>query len=177
MILFFGPTGSGKSLQGKILEEKYGFKLISPGQLLRDSNDDMVKKIQERGDLVDDNLVDNLVERSLKTLDKDKVVIDGFARHMSQARWLVEKFKSEIELVIVINVDQKEIMKRLNYRERDDDSEQSILHRLEIYENETKPVLEYFSNEGIKIANIDGNNTIEEVNDRIEKVLRECELI
>lgn len=180
MIVFFGQPGVGKSTQGKMLAVNNGWHWVSAGQLLRESDDPEIHKMLESGLLVSSDIMCNLIGNDLAgCVDFDHVIIDGFARNIRQARWLIEdgkKYNRNVELIMVISISKDKLIERLVTRGREDDTEQAIKNRLDIYENETYPVLDYFKKEGVNIAYIDGLGTPEEVHTRIMKVIKECKL-
>ena len=92
MIALFGPAGSGKTLQGNILAEKYGWKWLSVGQLLRDQNNPAMNETMKAGELVDDNFVVNMMHDAMKAAEyaETEAIIDGYPRDEYQARWMVE---------------------------------------------------------------------------------------
>ncbi|MDK2898877.1 MAG: adenylate kinase [Patescibacteria group bacterium] len=180
MVIFFGQPGSGKSTQGKLLAANKDWCWISAGQLLRDSDDPSIDAILNSGKLVPFETICGLVGDALsKCNNVAHVVIDGFARNIGQSRWLIEngiKYNRAVELIVVIEIDEKTIIERLSSRGRKDDTEQAIRNRLDIYKEETYPVLDYFRKEGIKIVYIDGSGTPEQVHVQIMKEVELCKL-
>lgn len=180
MIVFFGQPGVGKTTQGKMLAANNGWHWVSAGQLLRDSSDPEIHKMLESGLLVSSDIICKLIGDDLdKCANMKYVIIDGFARNIRQARWLIEdgkNYKRNVEMIIVIGIPKEKLIERLVARGREDDTEVAIKNRLDIYEHETYPVLEYFKSEGVKIVYIDGLGTPEEVHERIMKEIRECKL-
>lgn len=182
MIIFFGPAGAGKSAQGKMLAESNHWYWLSTGNLIRESND---KELLERiasGRLVSDDIVERLIKEKLADLkDYNHVILDGFPRLISQAKWLMDSqddFHRTLKLVVSFNVPHDEIIKRLTLRGRNDDKPEIIKERSKIYAEEVTPVLDYLENEAnIKVVNIDGTGTFDEVHQRIEGILKECKLV
>jgi len=181
MIVFFGQPGAGKTTQGKMLAASQGWCWISAGQLLRDCSDPEVQKKIETGELVPSKKVSELIGDALNNCSNiNHVIIDGFARKIKQASWLIQNgndYNREVELVIVISVLKSELIERLSLRGRKDDTEKVIKKRLDIYGQETAPVLDYFKQQGIKIAHIDGSGTPEQVHERIMKEVKKCKLV
>ncbi len=177
MIIFFGPAGSGKSLQGQILAAREGWRWLSAGQLLRDVHDPELTAIMHRGELIEPTVVNNIVREALiNARDINKVVLDGFPRMIEQATWLIDSQTDHgrsINAVIVLEVDKDILMKRLSLRGRADDQSNAIESRLEIYKQETDPILEYFKGQGIKIINMDGSGSVGEIHDNIMMKLGE----
>lgn len=172
MIVFFGPAGAGKSVQGQILAARHGWRWLSSGQLLRDSRDTKIAEQMRLGSLVGIDQINQIIEEALARADKiNRVILDGFPRKIEQAEWLVEsqdKFDRKIELAIVLEVPRSELEKRLHVRGRVDDTAEAIEERLNIYRREIYPILTYLTGKDIRIAHIDGTGTVGQVHDRIE---------
>lgn len=84
MIVFFGPAGAGKSVQGQILAARFGWRWLSAGQLLRDSKDIEVLKQMRTGNLVTTETVNRLMGEALnRACDIPNVILDGFPRIIS----------------------------------------------------------------------------------------------
>lgn len=181
MIVFFGPAGAGKSVQGQILAARHGWRWLSSGQLLRDSRDPEIIEEMRSGGLVGVDKVNQIVSDAIKRAESiDKVILDGFPRLLDQAKWLVEnqsEHAHSIQLVIVLEVPRDEIEKRLHIRGRVDDTKEAIEQRLAIYRKEMYPILSYFADEQIPIAHIEGVGTVGQVHDKIEAELDSLDLI
>lgn len=175
MIIFFGPAGAGKSVQGQILAARMGWRWLSAGQLLRDTKDAELLAQMHTGELADSATVSRVMGDALARAEGiDKVILDGFPRELRQAQWLVENQPQHgraVALVIVIDLDHAEILKRLTIRGRADDTPDAIDQRLEIYKEEISPILEYFEGQQVPIAHISGNGTVGEVHDSIYEEL------
>ncbi len=175
MIIFFGPAGAGKSVQGQILSARHGWRWLSAGQLLRDSRDPELLKEMSSGDLVSEERVNQVVKDALvNSKDIDKVILDGYPRQLGQAKWLVEtepEHEHSIQMVVVLEVPKSEIERRLRVRGRVDDKPEVIEKRLQIYRQEIYPVLDYLNDLGVYITHLDGTGTVGQVHDRIEAEL------
>lgn len=175
MIVFFGPAGAGKSVQGQLLAARNGWRWLSAGQLLRDTHDIELIKEMQTGKLVDPAKVSALMGDAIKRSGNiDRVILDGFPRQMSQAKWLIENKSHhgrDIQLVIVMEVPKSELLKRLEVRGRADDTPDAIDERLRIYRTEMYPILSYFTEQNINIVHIDGVGTVGQVHDRITEEL------
>lgn len=181
MIVFFGPAGAGKSVQGQILAARNGWRWLSAGQMLRDVRDEELLKTMQKGELVDYKRVNQIIADALeRAKNVEKVVLDGYPRQIEQAKWLIENSKTNsrsIDLVVVLEVPKAEILKRLEIRGRADDTPDAIDERLNIYRQEMYPILGYFSEQGVKIVHIDGVGTVGQVHDRIMEELEACRLV
>jgi len=152
MILFFGPTGSGKSMQAQILVARHGWSWLSMGQLLRDSQDPELMRIMKTGELVPDEITNEILFAAIDKIQEEdsekQIIVDGYPRELSQARDLVahntEKLgKIGINMVLALEVDRENIIKRLTIRKRAEDDEQSISRRLDIYQENTEQIFDH----------------------------------
>lgn len=175
MIVFFGPAGAGKSVQGQMLAARQGWRWLSAGQLLRDTRDPELFAQMQSGGLVDPAKVNQLMGDAIaKASNIDRVILDGFPRQLVQAKWLVESKSHhgrDIQLVVVLEVPKSELLKRLEVRGRADDTPEAIDERLQIYRTEIYPILSYLTEQGVKIVHIDGTGTVGQVHDRIVEEL------
>ena len=171
MIVFFGPAGAGKSVQGQILAARQGWRWLSAGQILRDTHDAEIIQIMHEGKLVPHELITRIMGDAIaKSGDIDQVILDGFPREMPQAEWLVNSKTDhgrDIGLVVVLEVPREELLKRLAIRGRIDDTPEAIDQRLAIYRQEMYPILGLFSDQHIPVVHIDGVGTVGEIHDRV----------
>lgn len=178
MVIFFGPTSSGKSVQGQILASQMGWRWLSMGQLLRDANDVELVKTMHKGELVSNEKTYKIIGNALyKVPDVSDVILDGFPRNIEQAKWLFDNHllhKNTIGLTIVLEVPRAELIHRLELRGRTDDTPEAINERLTNYRKEIYPILDYFTEHGIRIAHIDGTGTVDQVHNRITKEITAC---
>ena len=177
-LVIFGGPGSGKGTQSDLLIEEYGLFHISTGAVLRDqiSRGTELGKIADSfisgGNLIPDDLMVSILG---KTLDENSdkiekgVIFDGFPRTIEQAKALTTVLAErgmKLNVVIGLEVDDKELTKRLIKRGQDsgrsDDNEETIKKRLEVYHNQTSPLRDFYINEAL-YAPIKGNGTIEEI--------------
>ncbi len=181
MIIFFGPAGAGKSVQGQLLAARNGWRWISAGQLLRDTHDIEIIKQMQTGKLVNPEQVSHLMVDALKRAKNiDRVILDGFPRQLSQAEHLIEtqpEHERSIALVVVLEVPRSELLKRIEVRGRVDDTPDAVDERLKIYRTEIYPILTYLTEQGVSIAHIDGNGTVGQVHDRIMEELEAHNLV
>src|SRR5688572_24201188 len=133
------------------------------------------------GKLVDDEFIDNVVHNALEnSKDIEHLILDGFPREKAQAEWLVQTLphhKRDIKLVVVLEVPQSEIVRRLKIRGRVDDTTEAITERLRIYREKIYPILDFLNSSRVRIAHIDGTGTVGQVHDRIEAELVACSLV
>jgi adenylate kinase len=173
MILLFGPTGAGKSMQGQMLAVRKGWKWLSTGEMLRQSDDPKVIETLKSGELVSDELTYQVFEAAVqdaRSKNYGNIIIDGFPRTKEQAAWLdnyMSKMGQKIDAVIVLEVPEAEIMARLEKRKRMEDTPETIARRMTIYRQKMYPVLGIFAEAGVKIVHLDGTGTAGEVHDRI----------
>lgn len=175
MVVFFGPAGAGKSVQGQILAARHGWRWLSSGQLLRDSRDRSLVEKMHSGALVSSEKVNEVIADALeRAKDIEQVILDGYPRKLEQAQWLIEtqpRHERAITLAVVLEVPRSELEKRLRVRGRVDDTSEVIEDRLNIYRQEIYPILTYLTEQKVKIAHIEGTGTVGKVHDRIEAEL------
>lgn len=175
MIVFFGPAGAGKSVQGQMLAARMGWRWLSAGQLLRDSHDEEVHEYLKTGKLVSHELVTRVMGEAIKRATNiNQLILDGFPRMLEQAQWLIDtqpEHGRSIALVVVLEVPREELLKRLEIRGRADDTPEAIDERLSIYRKEMYPILNYLTEQNVLVVHIDGVGTIGQVHDRIAQEL------
>ena len=186
-IILLGAPGAGKGTQAKLLQEAIGLPQVSTGDLFRFNlkNETELGKLanmyMEKGQLVPDDVTVAMVKERLSQPDcANGAILDGFPRTVAQAESLdrlLADYGGQITLVPSIKVDQEELIARLVNRAliegRADDSEETIRTRMEIYERQTRPLLEYYGNKGL-VVEIDGRQTVEKVNTDLIKVIQEA---
>jgi adenylate kinase len=175
MIIFFGPAGAGKSVQGQILAARHGWRWLSAGQLLRDTHDAALIQQMQTGDLLPNDTVNTIMSGALLAAkDIASVILDGYPRELDQAKWLVDNkthHGRDIKLAIVLEVPRSEIVQRLAVRGRADDTPEVIDRRLNLYRGEIYPILDFLNTAEVPIVHIDGVGTVGEVHDKIEAEL------
>ncbi len=156
-IALFGPPGAGKGTQSALLIEKYKLTYISTGDLLRQEiaeGTEIGKQagdIINRGQLVSDEMIVELIEKRIMTTANNGILFDGFPRTLVQAyilEGLLLKLNTSLACMLSLVVPREELIERLLERGkssgRSDDTADVIEYRLEEYENKTKPVIEFY---------------------------------
>ncbi len=176
-IVLFGPPGAGKGTQSEKVLKKYNLLHLSTGDLFRlHLNNETAlgleaKKYMNKGDLVPDEIVIGMVEDKInKSSNVIGFVFDGFPRTINQAIALdnmLEKKNIPIKQMIALKVDEKELIKRIQNRAKtsgreDDKSIDKINNRIQVYNQETKPVADYYKKHD-KYSEVDGIGEIDEI--------------
>ena len=173
MIILFGLAGSGKGTQGKALAELFGWRTLSVGQVLRDSGE--FKETLDKGELVDDNDVIRLMTAQIEKAESEgfDVILDGYPRDVTQAKWMMEHMADKIDGAIILEVPKDELLERLALRGRDDDKdEEAINRRFEIFEENMATMREMLAEKGIETVEVDGVGAVDAVTDRLIEVVR-----
>ncbi|HEY9802665.1 MAG TPA: adenylate kinase [Leptolyngbyaceae cyanobacterium] len=179
-LIFLGPPGAGKGTQAHILAQHLNIPHISTGDILRQAMKEQTPlgiKAQgyvDSGELVPDQLVQDLVEERLGQADaKSGWILDGFPRKVTQAAFLEEllaKTGQGGERVVNLDAPDEVVVTRLLSRGRKDDTEEVIRRRLEIYRNDTAPLIHYYSDRQ-KLVTINGDQSQEEVTHELKETL------
>ncbi|HET8984395.1 MAG TPA: adenylate kinase [Trueperaceae bacterium] len=185
VVLLMGPPGAGKGTQASMLAEGRNLLKLSTGDMLRSHVKQgtelgiRAKSLMEEGVLVPDELIIAMVRAELEKLPTVRVLLDGFPRTTGQAAALdalLDDLGAPIDVVIELRVDSDELIRRLLGRAvaegRSDDNEDTIRTRMQVYMEQTRPLLDYYKAAG-KLERIDGVGTTAEVAERIDAVLRE----
>lgn len=181
LVVFLGPPGAGKGTQSKRLINYLEIIHLSTGELLRASVGqgtrigDIAGEFIHRGQLVPDEVVVDLIADRLSQPDCEPgCLLDGFPRTLTQARELDHMLADQdrqVDVALALHVDRDELQRRLAGRAhvecRADDSPETILHRLEIYERQTAPLVDYYRRRGV-LYDIDAVGSTDEVFDRIK---------
>ena len=187
-IVLLGPPGCGKGTQSKYLVENLDFIQLSTGDLLRNETEDTksilgekIKGIMTEGELVPDEIVIDLIIKQITEKKKSNIVFDGFPRNLEQAKVLdtsLYNISMKLNNVIFFDVElgilQDRIKKRINEsstkEKRVDDNIETLLNRIEVYKNNTLPIIKYYEEKGI-LSKIDGMQTIDEVSKKIRNIV------
>ena len=171
-LILLGPPGSGKGTQSVLLHEKFGIPYISSGDLLRDAvkrGTDLGQKAKasmDAGRLVSDELVLGMMRERLGQDDSgDGFLLDGFPRTVAQAEALdvlLEDNRWPLDHVVSLEVANDEIVRRIEGRReqesRSDDDENTLRQRLEVYEEQTRPLLAFYRKASL-LREVDGIGT------------------
>ncbi len=177
-LLFLGPPGAGKGTQAERVAAELCLAHVSTGAMFRQHVADetelglKVKEIMAAGDLVpDDVTIAMLHERITQPDAANGFILDGFPRTLPQAKSLdVELGENALDAVVVLEVSEDELVRRLLSRGRSDDTEEAVRNRLSVYEEDTAPLIQFYGDRGIVRA-VAGVGGIEEITERIMSVL------
>ena len=209
-IVLFGPPGSGKGTQAKLLAERYGVPHISTGDILRGNLNNETKlgleakTYMDKGELVPDDLLIGIIKDRLSQPDcASGFLLDGYPRTLPQAEALskiLSELGKNLDVVLNIDVPDEKLLKRLAGRrmcvcgasyhilfnkpkqegicdlcgsklyQRDDDKEEAILNRLDVYQNQTRPLIDHYTQAGVMLT-INGTADIEVVFNGICRML------
>ena len=173
MIILFGPAGSGKSTQGRTIADKYGWRWLSVGQVLRDTG--KYNEILKAGELVDDETVVRLMGGQITRANAEgmEIILDGYPRDQKQTEIMLADENSEffdnIDMAVVLEVPKEELWKRIEERGREDDTKEVVERRFAIFEENIGAILPTLEAKGVPVVRVDGVGDYDEVTERIEK--------
>lgn len=179
-LLFLGPPGAGKGTQADRVAARLGIPHISTGEMFREHVSRgtelgrRVEAIMAAGDYVPDELTIAMLKERFEQPDADRgFVLDGFPRTRRQVASLDSLIGKEgLDLVVVLKVDEDELLARMLERGRADDTAETISNRLRVYNEQTQPVVDIYSQRGLTAA-VDGSGAIGDVTERILAVIPE----
>ena len=203
-IVFLGPPGAGKGTQASALAAEFSAVHLATGDMLRleihagSELGSKAKSFMDRGDLVPDDVIIGMIRSRIR--DAAGMILDGFPRTVMQAEALdaeLARLGSPLDLVINLNVDREELVRRLSGRSicgdcskpfnpaesasgstgkcddcggellvREDDRPEAVVHRLQVYEEQTQPVVGYYQNVGL-LVEVDGEGSPNDVKGRL----------
>lgn len=187
-IILLGPPGAGKGTQAQVLVNGHGLVQLSTGDMLRAavaSGSELgqeAKAVMEAGKLMPDDIMVQIISDRIAEPDCTKgFILDGFPRTTAQAEALDEMLGEQglpLDHVIEISVDDSVLIDRINARvaqtpeadRRDDDNEETLKHRLQVYHEQTAPILPYYESRGM-LKKVDGMQPIDEVSKQIEAII------
>ncbi len=183
-LLIIGPPGAGKGTQSAKLAEAFNIPAISTGDIFRENVKNetelgqQAKAFMDRGEYVPDSLTNDLVRDRLAWADAAAgFLLDGYPRTADQVEELDRILTDQgenLDAVVLLIADTDEVVRRLLNRAieqgRTDDTEDVIRHRLDIYADQTAPLIEVFSNRQL-VVEVDGLGAVQEVTARILEAL------
>ncbi|AKR56027.1 Adenylate kinase [Devosia sp. H5989] len=189
-LILLGPPGAGKGTQAKVLVDTYGIPQLSTGDILRSAIANKTplglaaKEVMDRGDLVSDEIVNGIVSERLDAEDcKPGFVLDGFPRTIPQAEalegMLTEK-GMHLNAVVEIKAEPEVLIARIVNRAREsaaatgvtraDDNEEVLRNRLNVYREQTAPLVEFYRGKGL-LKTVDGMAPVEDVTQAIRRAV------
>ncbi|HEY6685708.1 MAG TPA: adenylate kinase [Propionibacteriaceae bacterium] len=179
-LVIMGPPGAGKGTQAKLIAEHYGIPAISTGDIFRAMKTAdtplarQVREIMESGGYVSDEITNAIVADRLAQPDCSRgFLLDGYPRTLQQVQTLddyLAESKRPLNAVISLLADIEEVVARLLRRAvidgRSDDNEETIRVRLQVYAEQTEPLLEVYRSRG-SLVEVDGHGEVQEVSERI----------
>jgi adenylate kinase len=189
-VLVLGPQGSGKGTQAQRIKAMYGIPHIATGDMIREMKElptelgRELKAVYDRGDLVSDELMIRLIRDRLSRGDTvSGFVLDGFPRTMPQAEALDEVLRGlgrDLDVAFDFQVPDREVLlerllARASEEGRSDDTPEAIQRRLELYDRETAPLVEYYRSHQANVVGIHADRTVDEVFHEIQQTLDSLE--
>jgi adenylate kinase len=183
-VILLGAPGCGKGTQGAILSERTGLPRVATGDLLRAAVSDKTplgteaKSYMDQGLLVPDEIILGLIQEVLEAQEASRgVVMDGFPRTVAQAEavdQLLDVHHAKVDHALHFTVPQEELTQRLLERAlqegRSDDTPEAILRRLQVYREQTEPLISYYRNCGT-LTEIVGVGSIQDIAERVTEIL------
>ena len=183
-LLLIGTPGAGKGTQAQRLSETFGIPAISTGDIFRHNVKNetelgkQAKAFMDRGEYVPDSLTNDLVRDRLSQADAaDGFLLDGYPRTADQVAELddiLAEKSQHLDAVVMLSADVDEVVRRLLNRAveqgRADDTEEVIRHRLDVYEEQTAPLISVYAARDLVIT-VDGLGEVADVTNRIVEAL------
>ena len=186
-IVFFGPPGSGKGTQAKLLAKELNILHLSTGDILRDKLSDgdslsiKLKEIMSSGNLVSDEILNQIIANKLMSEEcSNGYILDGYPRTISQSEFLLSFAKSNnlnLDIIFNFRIDFKLVEERIIYRsqqeQRSDDNIDVIKTRLDKYIEETYPVSQFFSeNFSQNFFTIDASQEVSKIQKELINIIK-----
>ena len=185
-LILLGPPGCGKGTQAANLVDKFNYCQLSTGDILREAvanetaTGKIVKDVLASGRLVEDELIIKIMEEKIiKKKSGPGLIFDGFPRTLIQANELerlLERNQMSLDLIIELEVDEGALLERIIKRaeesreKREDDNSDIVKRRLEVYNKETRPIVDFYSSR-YTLNKVDGMKSIQEVSNIIEEMI------
>ena len=184
-LILIGPPGAGKGTQAKSICEKFNLCHLSTGDMLRSEVTNQTelgkkaKDVIDKGKLVSNEIILEIIKKFINqnVSNYSGFLFDGFPRSEEQADMLIgvlNEIKVDIDKVILLDVDQSVLLDRIKKRKEDegrnDDREEILKSRLDVYFKQTRPLIEYYSNSNL-LEKVDGTMEIMQVNQQINTIL------
>jgi adenylate kinase len=186
-IIFFGPPGSGKGTQAKLLAKELDLLHLSTGDILREKLSDRdtlsikLKEIMSSGNLVSDEILNQIIANKLMSEEcSNGYILDGYPRTISQSEFLLSFSKSNnlnLDKIFDFKIDFKIVEERIILRskqeQRSDDNINVIKTRLDKYLEETYPVSQFFSNKfSQNFFTIDASKDVSEIQKELMNIIK-----
>lgn len=178
-LIFLGPPGAGKGTQAKFLADVLKIPHISTGDILRSAiaqATPLGQKAQsyvDKGELVPDALLLDLIRERLNQADAQKGwILDGFPRNVNQASFLEQLLQELNQSCDCVNLEVPDevLVARMLGRGRKDDNEDTIRRRLEVYRNDTAPLIGFYRERSV-LKSINGDRSVEEVTESLKQLV------
>ena len=177
-LLFVGPPGAGKGTQAERVAKELGIAHVSTGDMFRALDDSTelgrrVNQIMESGGYVSDEIVIEMLQARIAHDDAaDGYILDGFPRTVPQAEALDEFLGAEgLDAVVVFEIDTDIVVQRMLDRGRADDTEETIRTRLEVYAEQTEPLIGRYEARGL-VRRVDAEGDIDDITQRVLDTLQ-----
>lgn len=180
--ILLGPPGAGKGTQAQRLARRWNLVHLSTGELFRQHihhHTPLGAKVAhylEKGELVPDGLVLELVRDQFRQLPPDQgCLLDGFPRTRVQAEvfeHILQELGRRLGGVLFLQVGTEELVRRLMGRGRMDDTPETIRQRLQVYQRDTEPVIQYYQEKGLLLP-VSGEGTVDQVHHRLVEAVRD----
>jgi len=181
-LIIMGPPGVGKGTQAKALAQQNGWVQLSTGEVFRDHirrQTDLGRRVKaylEHGEYVPDDVTIRMVRAKLEDISPaTRVLFDGFPRTVAQAEALARlsaEMGRQVGAVLLLDAPRRELLARLNGRaiaeRRADDTPEIIANRLEVYEEQTRPVISYYEDRGL-VKRVSGLGTVAAIAARLRE--------
>jgi adenylate kinase len=171
-IILLGPPGSGKGTQA----ERMGATTLSMGDLLRQAREDDTEAgrragdCMDRGELVPDDVIMDVFREALDRAGDGPVVLDGFPRTVEQAKALEDLLP--VKSAVLLDLPDDEVVDRISHRDqgRSDDTPETARHRLDVYHEQTEPLVRFYEDRGL-LRRVDGTGDPDEVAAEVQSAI------